>query len=59
MNRLILISAIAASMILIAFGISQGSVSADSGAGVLVLLPGIAVALLQSKKGCALRGCKL
>ena len=58
MNRMILISAMAVSMILIALGVSQGTVSADSGDAILVLLPGIALAVLQSKKGCALGGCK-
>ena len=58
MNRMILISAMAVSMILIALGVSQGTVPADSGDAILVLLPGIVLAVLQSKKGCALGGCK-
>ena len=58
MNRTILISAMAVSMILIALGVSQGTVSADSGDAMMVLLPGIAVAVLQSKKGCAFGRCK-
>ncbi|QPC98813.1 hypothetical protein [Qipengyuania soli] len=58
MNRLILVCAIAVSMIFVAFGVSQGTVSGDSGDAMLVLLPGIALAILKPGKGCALRGCK-
>lgn len=58
MNRLILVCAIAVSMILVAFGVSQGTVSGDSGEAVLVLLPGIALAVLKPGKGCGLKGCK-
>lgn len=55
MNRMILISAMAISMILIALGMSQGTVDAESADAMMVLLPGIALAALQSSKGCSLR----
>ena len=58
MNRMILISAMAVSMILIALGISQGTIAAGEGDAMLVLLPGIALAVLQSKNGCTFGKCK-
>ena len=58
MNRLALIAAIAVGMILVAFGMSRGFLPADSGEGALALMPAIAIALIQSRKGCAPGGCR-
>jgi hypothetical protein len=58
MNRLILVSAFAASMILIAAGVAAGTIQHSDDNAMLVLLPGIAFAVLDTKKGCAIRGCR-
>ena len=53
MTRIIVSSGFAVSMILVALGVSQGSVDADTGQVMLVILPALAIASLGSKGRCS------
>lgn len=52
MNRLLTACAFAASMILVALATANGTIPAESGETMLIVMPALAIATMRSNKCC-------